>query len=148
MINYLLFSEELFSDTRLSQQPAGGVLKYSEDWLAGVQRSIRQKKPLKSSIILNAFMQNKPNFRRFCTANDDSTQKQTQFKPKTKPFLPPKTNPQTQTNPIYAGQAIQKCLRNYEIPKGKKIQKQSYKNANYRNEPDKQKSSRQNEQIK
>ena len=81
MTNYLLFSAELFSDTRFSQQPAGGVLKYSEDWLAGVQRSSRQKKPLKSLIILNAFMQNEPSFRRFCTANADSTQKQTQFKP-------------------------------------------------------------------
>jgi hypothetical protein len=44
----LLFSVELFSDTRLSQQLTGGVLKYFEDWLAGVQRSSRQKKPLKS----------------------------------------------------------------------------------------------------
>ncbi len=51
--SFLLFSEELFSDTRLSQQPTGGVLLHIEDWLAGVQRSSRQKKPLK--------MQNKPN---------------------------------------------------------------------------------------
>ena len=43
-----LFSEELFSDTRLSQQPTGGVLLHIEDWLAGVQRSSRQKKPLKN----------------------------------------------------------------------------------------------------
>ena len=51
--SFLLFSEELFSDTRLSQQPTGGVHLHIEDWLAGVQRSSRQKKPLK--------MQNKPN---------------------------------------------------------------------------------------
>jgi hypothetical protein len=42
-LSFLLFSEELFSDTRLSQQQTAGVLKYSEDWLAGVQRSGRQK---------------------------------------------------------------------------------------------------------
>ena len=60
--------------------------------------------------------------------------KQTQFKPKTKPFLTPqrppkpKTNPiRTQTNPIYAGQATQKRLLNYEILQGKKIQKRSKK---------------------
>ena len=54
--SFLLFSEELFSDTRLSQQPTGSVHLHIEDWLAGVQRSSRQKKPLK--------MQNKPNFRK------------------------------------------------------------------------------------
>ena len=48
-----LFSEELFSDTRLSQQPTGGVLLHIEDWLAGVQRSSRQKKPLKRNINQN-----------------------------------------------------------------------------------------------
>jgi len=58
----ILFSAELFSDTRLSQQPTGGVLKYFEDWLAGVQRSSRQKKPLKRSIKKRVIMQNKPNF--------------------------------------------------------------------------------------
>ncbi len=57
----ILFSAELFSDTRLSQQPTGGVLKYFEDWLAGVQRSSRQKKPLKRSIRKRVIMQNKPN---------------------------------------------------------------------------------------
>ena len=46
--SFLLFSEELFSDTRLSQQPTGGVHLHIEDWLAGVQRSSRQKKPLKT----------------------------------------------------------------------------------------------------
>jgi len=51
--SFLLFSEELFSDTRLSQQPTGSVHLHIEDWLAGVQRSSRKKKPLK--------MQNKPN---------------------------------------------------------------------------------------
>jgi hypothetical protein len=45
----ILFSAELFSDTRLSQQLTGGVLLHIEDWLAGVQRSSRQKKPLKRS---------------------------------------------------------------------------------------------------
>ncbi len=45
----ILFSAELFSDTRLSQQPTGGVHLHIEDWLAGVQRSSRQKKPLKRS---------------------------------------------------------------------------------------------------
>ena len=50
MTQYLLFSEELFSDTRLSQQQTGGVLKYADDRLAGVQRSSRKKKPLKSLI--------------------------------------------------------------------------------------------------
>jgi len=58
-----LFSTELFSDTRLSQQQTGGVLLHIEDWLAGVQRSSRQKKPLKRSIKMNMNMQNKPNLR-------------------------------------------------------------------------------------
>ena len=48
-----LFSEELFSDTRLSQQQTGGVLLHIEDWLAGVQRSSRKKKPLKTPINQN-----------------------------------------------------------------------------------------------
>jgi hypothetical protein len=34
-----------------------------EDWLAGVQRSSRQKKPLKRSIKKRVIMQNKPNSR-------------------------------------------------------------------------------------
>jgi len=46
----ILFSAELFSDTRLSQQPTGSVHLHIEDWLAGVQRSSRQKKPLKIQI--------------------------------------------------------------------------------------------------
>jgi hypothetical protein len=56
-----LFSAELFSDTRLSQQQTGGVLLHIEDWLEGVQRSSRQKKPLKSSTILKGIVENKPN---------------------------------------------------------------------------------------
>ena len=100
MTNYLLFSAELLLDTRLSQQPAGGVLKYFEDWLAGVQRSSRQKKPLKSSTILNAFIQNKPNFRCFCAKNHDSTQKQTQTNPIQTHFYPQKPTPKPkQTQP-------------------------------------------------
>jgi hypothetical protein len=56
------FSAELFSDTRLSQQPTGGVLLHIEDWLAGVQRSSRQKKPLKTQINQKwMIMQNKAN---------------------------------------------------------------------------------------
>ena len=54
------------------------------------------------STVLNGFVENKPNLCHFCTKNRDSTQKRTQFKPKTKPFSPQKTNPlkkQTQTNP-------------------------------------------------
>ena len=46
--SFLLFSEELLPDTRLSQQQTGGVQLHIEDWLAGVQRSSRQKKPLKT----------------------------------------------------------------------------------------------------
>jgi len=62
MTNHLLFSAELFSDTRLSQQPTGGVLLHIEDWLAGVQRSSRKKKPLKTPINQKPLnMQNKPN---------------------------------------------------------------------------------------
>ena len=58
----ILFSAELFSDTRLSQQQTGGVLLHIEDWLAGVQRSSRQKKPLKTTK-MEQDMQNKPNFK-------------------------------------------------------------------------------------
>ena len=46
-------------------------------------------------------IQNKPNSCPFWAKNSDCTKKQTQFKPK--------------TNPIYAGQATKKRLRNYEI---------------------------------
>ena len=46
--NQLTFSEELFSDTRLRQGPPAGVQVYVEDWTAAVQRSSREKKPLKS----------------------------------------------------------------------------------------------------
>ncbi len=70
--SFLLFSEELLPDTRLSQQQTGGVQLHIEDWLAGVQRSSRQKKPLKtilgsstsveSPLQISSFMQNKPNF--------------------------------------------------------------------------------------
>ncbi len=70
--SFLLFSEELLPDTRLSQQQTGGVQLHIEDWLAGVQRSSRQKKPLKtilgtstlveSPLQIVSFMQNEPNF--------------------------------------------------------------------------------------
>ena len=50
----VLFSKELFSDTRLSQLSTGGVQLHIEDWQAGVQRSSWEKKLLK--------MPNKPNF--------------------------------------------------------------------------------------
>ena len=120
-----LFSVELFSDTRLSQQPAGGVLKYSEDWLAGVQRSSRQKKPLKSSTILNAFMQNKPNLCRFYAKNPDSAQKRTQTNPiqtQFKPIFTTKNQPQTQikpnTNPISVPQNSSMVYNAAEIYKG------------------------------
>jgi len=97
-----VFSEELFSDTSLSQ-------------VTQVTKSIKK----------NLFMQNKPNLCVFWAVNGDCEEKQTQFKPK---FYPPrpcggqtqnkanfdlsapikaKTNPiQTQTNPIPAGHAI------------------------------------------
>ncbi len=111
----ILFSAELFSDTRLSQQPTGGVLKYFEDWLAGVQRSSRQKKPLKRSIKKRVIMQNKPNLLnaqmnvtsvltkdyendntfRLPENKANQTQykaNQTQFPPQ-KPASTPKTNP-------------------------------------------------------
>jgi hypothetical protein len=100
----ILFSAELFSDTRLSQQPTGGVHLHIEDWLAGVQRSSRQKKPLK--------MQNKPNsLNALMNVNTVTTKNyenkrladmaetnpiQTQFKPNSKPIQTqnePKTNP-------------------------------------------------------
>ena len=41
----------------------------------------------------NLFMQNKPNFPRFCAKNEDFAQKQTQFKPNSNPI-------QTQSKPI------------------------------------------------
>ena len=51
----VLFSKELFSNTRLSQLSTGGVQLHIEDCQAGVQRSSRQKKLLK--------MPNEPNFK-------------------------------------------------------------------------------------
>ena len=51
---------------------------------------------------MNEDMQNKPNFRRFCTANADSTQKQTQSNPiqtQFKAIFTPKNQPKTQNKP-------------------------------------------------
>jgi hypothetical protein len=99
-----LFSAELFSDTRLSQQPTGGVHMHIEDWLAGVQRSSRKKKPLKRSIILNVIMQNKPNLYRFCAVNSDCTKKQTQTNPiqtQNKAIFRTKNHHQTQNKPNF-----------------------------------------------
>jgi hypothetical protein len=99
MTQYLLFSAELFSDTRLSQQLTGGVLKYSEDWLAGVQRSSRQKKPLKSDQN-GIIMQNKPNFMPFLSPKSRFHQKTNPNKPKNKPIFTPKNPLKAKTNPI------------------------------------------------
>ncbi len=70
------FSAELFSDTRLRQEPPAGCK--NGDWLVpaegrvvpvpffatAVQRSSRQKKPLRSPRGENAIMRNEPNFNR------------------------------------------------------------------------------------
>jgi len=51
----------------------------------------------------NLFMQNKPNFPRFCAKNEDFAQKQTQFKPNSKPIKANQSQfkpNQTQSNPI------------------------------------------------
>ena len=53
------------------------------------------------SIILNAFAQNEPNLCHFCTVNADCEEKQTQYKPNSKPFSPPKTDPISKTSPIF-----------------------------------------------
>jgi len=52
----VLFSKELFANTRLSQLSTPGVQLHIEDCQAGVQRSSREKKLLK--------MQNEPNLRK------------------------------------------------------------------------------------
>ena len=77
---------------------------------------------------------------------EQPSKKQTQFKPKTNPFLPPKITPKAKTNPIKpnfkrptppqfpAGYVEKTRLRNYEIPKGKK----------YENEVEKQKRTKPN----
>jgi hypothetical protein len=96
-----LFSAELFSDTRLSQQQTGGVLKYFEDWLAGVQRSSRHKKPLKSDQN-GIIMQNKPNLCVFWAVSGDCEEKQTQSNPiqtQNKAIFDPPATPQTQNKP-------------------------------------------------
>ena len=73
-------------------------------------------------------MQNKPNLCRFQAKNSYYEKKQTQTNPiqtQNKPIFRTKNHPQTQykpnPNPIYAGQATQKRLQNYEILQGKKI---------------------------
>jgi hypothetical protein len=43
--------------------------------------------PVENVRQISFFMQNKPNFPKFSSENDDITQKQTQYKPK-KPILP------------------------------------------------------------
>ena len=80
----VLFSKELFSNTRLSQLSTGGVQLHIEDCQAGVQRSSHQKKLLK--------MRNKPNFQpsrltvtldMIRTYNDNFPEKRKKNKPKT-----------------------------------------------------------------
>ncbi|MHC4069144.1 MAG: hypothetical protein ACYSR8_06135 [Planctomycetota bacterium] len=95
----LLFSAELFLDTRLSQQLTGGVLLHIEDWLAGVQRSSRQKKTLKRQINQNnTFMQNKPNFK--ITEMNSNPYLTMDYRNET-PLRQPQNKPnQTQSNPI------------------------------------------------
>ena len=105
----LVFSKELFSNTRLSQLSTGGVQLHIEDCQAGVQRSSRQKKLLK--------MRNKPNFQTsrltvtlamIRTYNANQPEKRKKNKPKTaqkraktnqnEPNSTPKTAP---PNPIF-----------------------------------------------
>jgi hypothetical protein len=79
----LLFSEELFSGTRLDQ--------------------VNQFAQFTKSIKNNLIMQNKPNLCRFQAVNRDCTKKQTQTNPiqtQNKAIFTPKNRPQTQTNPI------------------------------------------------
>jgi hypothetical protein len=49
---------------------------------------------------INLFLQNKPNFRPFRPENEDFTEKQTQYKPNSKPILAQKSGGQSQTKPI------------------------------------------------
>ena len=70
--SFLLFSEELFSDTRLSQQP-----------LHGDEGEINH---------FEAIMQNKPNLCVFWAVSGDCEEKQTQFKPNSNP-IKAKTKP-------------------------------------------------------
>ena len=75
------------------------VLRGLDGWPVTQQMSKRTAKN-KISTVLKEDMQNKPNLCPFSPKNADSTKKQTQFKPKTNPFLPPKTSLATETNPI------------------------------------------------
>ncbi len=124
----ILFSAELFSDTRLSQQLTGGVLLHIEDWLAGVQRSSRQQKPLKRSIKKRVIMQNKPNLPNaqmnvspFITK--DYENKRLADVAKTKPiqtqFYPPqpwRRRNKPNTNPILSAIALVKAEQSQNKP--------------------------------
>ena len=74
-----------------------------EDWLAGVQRSSRQKKPLKRQINQNnTFMRNKPNLCVFWAVSGDCEEKQTQTNPiqsQNKAIFRTKNRPQSQNKP-------------------------------------------------
>jgi len=126
--SFLLFSEELFSDTRLSQQPTGSVHLHIEDWLAGVQRSSRQKKPLKmqnkpnllsAEMKLNFYLtkdyenippaekcENKPNRTQFQPKNEPNKPNRTQFQPKNEADKPR----QSQSYPPPADSKAKKIL--------------------------------------
>ena len=57
-----------------------------------LQKTVKKRQKMSSTPVENVrqisfFMQNKPNFPHFSTQNDDLTQKQTQFKPNSKPIL-------------------------------------------------------------
>ena len=103
----VLFSKELFSNTRLSQLSTGGVQLHIEDCQAGVQRSSRQKKLLK--------MRSKPNFQKsrltvtlamIRTYSDNCPKKHKKSKPNPNPI-------QTQPNPIPPQKQPQSRLGQY-----------------------------------
>ena len=90
--SFLLFSEELFSDTRLSQQLTGGVHLHIEN----------------QSIKNNLFMENKPNFRNAqMNVNTVITKDYEDFRLRRRLENKPNSNPiqnqskpkQTQSNP-------------------------------------------------
>ena len=85
--SFLLFSEELLSDTRLSQQPTGDVVPMN-------------KSTMNTGTPPDYFMRNKPNLCVFWAVSGDCEEKQTQFKPNSKPIQTQNKPNQTQSNPI------------------------------------------------
>jgi len=108
----VLFSKELFSDTRLSQLSTGGVQLHIEDCQAGVQRSSWEKKLLK--------MQNEPNLQTspvlLTTVIAGTYNEKPHLSPKPTNPIEPKANPTRTQFPPTGGPSLFTLLSPLPLP--------------------------------